>query len=438
MGGIVSSIEPGSIAESLGWLPGDEIISINGRKLRDVIDYEFYSTESRLHVVIRRGGQIQEYDVRKGPYAPLGVEFEDPLFDGIRTCGAHCLFCFVDQLPKGLRKSLYLKDDDYRLSFLDGNFTTLANATEEDISRIIEQKLSPLYVSVHATDHALRQSILGRPCPDILEQLRILAAGKITVHAQIVLCRGINDEIHLEKTVRDLASLFPAVSSIAIVPAAVTPRCKNMDLIGSIDREYSERLLDTIALWQREFLTSLGTRLVWAADEFFMSAGRAVPGRSTYEGFPQISNGVGLVRLFKDSAVHAERKLQHLAERGWRWNFRCSVVTGTLAAPLVEHWSDAAGRLGLNIKVHPIRNTLFGESVTVAGLVPGRDVIEQLPKDELGDLIVLPNVALRDDVFLDDVTLADIEAEFRVKTLCVEPLPHLMIKELIKHVRGED
>ncbi len=438
MGGIISSVEPGSIAADLAWRPGDELISINGYEIRDIIDYYFYCSDEHISVIIRSGDDICCYEIEKDIDLDLGIEFTEPLFDGIRTCRARCIFCFVDQLPDGLRKSLYLKDDDYRLSFLDGNFTTLANVSEEDIKRIIEQRLSPLYVSIHTTDHSLREMILGRTCPDILDQLRSLAEGRITIHAQIVLCRGINDGVHLEKTVRDLANLFPTIASIAVVPAAITSRSKNRDFIEAIDPQYSGYLLDTIGSWQREFKRNLGTRLVWAADEFYLNAGRVVPGRSAYEGFPQISNGVGLVRLFQDSAVHANRRLRRLAESsGWRWTPRCSIVTGTLAAPILERWSAAAGCFGLHMTVHPIQNALFGQSVTVAGLISGRDIIEQLTRDRVGDLVLVPEVALRDGMFLDDVTLEEIEAALGVKTICVESLPHLLINRLIGYIRGE-
>ncbi len=213
MGGIIDKIEPASIAEELGWQPGDEIVSINGHELADLIDYRFYSADEHLSVLVRRGEQTAEFEIEKDIDTDLGVTFEDALFDGVRTCGAKCIFCFVDQLPKGLRKSLYLKDDDYRLSFLHGNFVTLANCTDDDLKRIVTQRLSPLYVSVHTTDPALRERMLGRRCPPILGQIDTLAAGNITLHTQIVLCRGINDGEYLDRTVE---RSFRALSDGAI------------------------------------------------------------------------------------------------------------------------------------------------------------------------------------------------------------------------------
>jgi len=411
--GVISSIDPGSIADQLGWRVGDEIVSINGHELHDIIDYRFYSSDDHLSIAIRRGGETLEYEFEKDIDQLLSVEFKEPLFDGVRTCGAHCVFCFVDQLPKGLRKSLYLKDDDYRLSFLDGNFITLANVTQEDLDRIIEQRLSPLYVSVHTTDPDLRQRMLGRSCPDILRQLDTLALGRITLQTQIVLCRGINDGEHLERTVSELAERHPTVASIAIVPAGITRHRRNKTPIGAIDAQYSARILCKVRQWQRRFLSAKGTRLVWAADEFYLSAGQRVPRAAAYEGFPQLANGVGLVRLFKDSARRISNPKSQITN--------VSLVTGTLAAPLLRHWALSLRGVGIMLNVYPITNRLFGDTVTVAGLIAGQDVIDQLRGKDLGDALIVPSVALRDGAFLDDVTAADLERELDCRVLVVDP-----------------
>ena len=218
MGGIVSSIEPGSIADDLGWAVGDEIVSINDHALHDIIDYRFYTADEFINVLVRRGEQRATFEIEKDYEMALGVSFKDVLFDGVRTCGAHCVFCFVEQLPKGLRESLYLKDDDYRLSFLHGNYVTLANVTDDDLQRIVEQRLSPLYISVHTTQPELRQRMIGRDAPDILQQIDKLAQRNISLHTQIVLCRGINDGKHLQRTIEDLGARYPTVESIAVVP----------------------------------------------------------------------------------------------------------------------------------------------------------------------------------------------------------------------------
>lgn len=426
MPGIIHTVEPGSIAEELGWQPGDGIVSINGHTLSDLIGYRFYTADEHLIVLVRRGDESVEFEIEKDYETDLGITFADALFDGVRTCGAHCIFCFVEQLPKGLRKSLYVKDDDYRLSFLHGNFVTLANVTDDDLKRIVTQRLSPLYISVHTTDPALRERMLGRSCPPILEQIDTLAEGNIALHTQIVLCRGINDGEYLDRTVEDLASRYPTVQSIAIVPAGVTSHRRNKTPIGSIDAQYSRAILDKLKSWQRRFLTEKGTRLIWAADEFYLSAGRRVPKASAYEGFPQIENGVGLVRKFKDSAYRANR----LVRSELPGPLTVSVITGQLAAPVICEWADSLSCDNLSVNVYPIANKLFGESVTVTGLLAGSDVIDQLRGKDLGDMLAIPSVALRDEAFLDDVTLHDVANALGVRTTAVLPRPEALVKAI--------
>ena len=427
-GGIIAFIEPGGIAEELNWQVGDEIVSINRHVLHDILDFRFYSADELLRVEMRRGRRTWEVEIDKEIDTPLGVTFKDSLFDGVRLCGAKCIFCFVDQLPKGMRRSLYLKDDDYRLSFLHGNFVTLANATDEDIARIATQRLSPLYVSVHTTDHALRTKMLGRDAPNILDQMDVLARGRVTLHTQIVLCPGINDGDHLTRTVEDLAARHPTIASIAIVPAGLTRHRRNKTPIGTIDAQYARSILYTIRHWQCRFIQEKTTRLIWASDEFYLTAGQRVPVSASYEGFPQIENGVGLVRKFKDSSYRAKRILpRKLARR-----LKVTLVTGQLAASLLRDWADAVPCQNLQIDVVTVPNRLFGETVTVAGLMAGGDVIEALRDKELGDAVFVPSVALRGDAFLDDVTIRDLEAELRVPVLSVEPLPHALARSILK------
>jgi len=435
--GIIYRVEPDSIAEELGWLPGDRVVSINDHLVADLIDYRFYSADEHLIVLVRRGDESAEFEIEKDIDTDLGVTFEDALFDGVRTCGAKCIFCFVEQLPKGLRKSLYLKDDDYRLSFLHGNFVTLANVSDDDLRRIVTQRLSPLYISVHTTDPALRDRMLGRTCPPILEQIDTLAKGNIALHTQIVLCRGINDGERLDRTVSDLAQRYPTVRSIAIVPAGITSHRKNSTPIGSIDEQYSVEILCKVRAWQHKFSTQHNTRLVWAADEFYLNAGRPVPTSSSYEGFPQIENGVGLVRKFLDSA---RRSLPLVAERvGVRTRaLMVSLVTGTLAAPVIRQWAESVQSGELQISVYPISNRLFGATVTVTGLIAGRDVIAQLRGKSLGDLLVVPSVALRDGVFLDDITVGDVERELGVRILVSPPSPAALIRLLRSELTSDD
>ena len=430
-GGIISSIEPGSIAQDLGWEVGDEIISINGNMLRDVIDYRFHSAEEDIKVLLRRGDESAFFEIEKDFGMPLGVSFEEALFDGVRTCGANCIFCFVEQLPKGLRKSLYLKDDDYRLSFLHGNYVTLANAAKDDIQRIVTQRLSPLYISVHTTDPNLRERLLGRDAPNILAQIDSLAAGRIMLHTQIVLCKGINDGSYLDSAISDLAARYPTVASIAIVPVGVTAHRRNKTPIGKIDVQYSTEILDKVRCWQRQFKQEKGTRLVWAADEFYLNAGKSIPRREVYEGFPQFENGVGLVRKFKDSAYRAKRILPSDLKQP----LTISLVTGQLAGPLLQEWADSIHSEKLKINVFPIENKLFGSSVTVTGLIAGSDIIEQLRDTYLGDVLFIPSVALRDDTFLDDVTLDEVEKSLNCNVKVVGPTPYDLVRTLNRMVR---
>lgn len=429
MPGLIYAVEHDSIAEELGWEPGDEIVSINGHALCDLIDYQFYTADEDLVVIIRRGEEIAEFEVEKDIDDDLGATFEDALFDGVRVCGAKCIFCFVDQLPKGLRKSLYLKDDDYRLSFLHSNFVTLANVTDEDLQRIVTQRLSPLYISVHATNAELRERMLGRRAPGILQQIDSLSEGNITLHTQIVLCRGINDGDELDRTVEELAEHYPTVKTIAIVPAGVTAHRRHKTPIESIDAQYSAAILNKVRQWQRRFQGEKGTSLIWAADEFYLNSGERMPKASVYEGFPQIGNGIGLVRKFMDSGYRAKRLVRVVPTSR---PIAISVVTGQLAAPVLRRWADSVNSGNLRFTVYPITNHLFGETVTVTGLIAGKDLIEQLRGENLGDLLVVPSVALREGAFLDDVTLADVGQALGTRVASVAPTPEALLRLVLE------
>lgn len=428
--GRVASVEPGSIAEEAGILPGDLIISINGHKLADIIDYRFYSTEEEIDVLVRRGDEEAVISIEKDYDDPLGIEFEDELFDGVRECGNRCIFCFVHQLPRGMRRSLYLRDDDYRLSFLHGNFVTLTNVAEDDLKRIIEQRLSPLYVSVHTTEPELRQQMIqSRNAPDIMQQLQTLAEGGIILHTQIVICPGTNDRDHLARTVKDLASLYPQVASIGIVPVGLTKhRRASLPHIELIDTEGARQIIRQVRAWQKEFRKQFGTRLVWASDELYLVAGIKVPSAASYEGYPQIENGIGLVRQFIDDL---RRTAKRFPER-LPYHLRATLVTSTLAAPVVEELADVLNRIeNLRVKVVPIINEFFGESVTVAGLITGKDIKDRLMKADVGDVVTIPSVMLRDGVFLDDMTVDELSAALNRPVIAVEPRPTALVKSLI-------
>jgi len=417
-GGLIASIAPQSLAHELGWRPGDRILTINGHPLRDIIDFRFYSAEEKLEVLLERGGQRLLFRLERAYGQEWGVEFADPLFDGLRTCNNHCYFCFIHGLPPGMRPSLYVKDDDYRCSFLFGNFVTLTNLSEDDWERLAEQRLSPLYVSVHATDQALRRRLLGNPrAPDILAQLRRLGRLGITVHAQIVLIPGQNDGQALEHTVRELASLHPTIRSIAIVPVGLT-RHHPAPIRPPTPTE-ARHLLDKVASWREEFRRRYGLRLVHPSDEWYLLAGESLPPAEEYEGFPQLENGVGLVRTFLDEWEEAKSRLRRVKTTV----ARATLVCGLLIAPL---WRRVAAEMeeltGTAIRVMPVANEFFGPGVTVSGLLTGRDVVKALRELDLGDVVFLPRAMFDDQGkhTLDDLSLGELKERLGVRVEIAE------------------
>lgn len=432
-GGVISSVRRGSPAEKAGLLPGDELLSVNGHRLRDVIDYRFYSAEEELQLVIRRGGEVFTRRLRRGYGEDLGLDFQEVVFDGLRRCGNRCSFCFVDQLPPGMRSSLYIKDDDYRYSFLWGNFITLSNWSEEDWERVGEQGLSPLYVSVHATDLELRRKIFGNPrLPDIREQLHRLSHLGIRVHAQVVVVPGLND-LHLERTVSDLVGFFPAVQSIGVVPVGLT-RYHRAGLRGVTPRE-AKALVKQVSLWSEEFRGRYGRSLVYLADEFYLVAGLLSPSAEEYDDFPQLENGIGLVRRLLDEGI---KKGKPLAAKG-----RKSLACGILIAPLLEGMAnelslslqDPEGQepvgsalLSTQIEVIPIENRFFGPTITVSGLLTGRDVIAALRGRDLGEMVYLPRSMFdaKGEITLDGMTVGDMEAALGVKVTMAETMREVL------------
>jgi len=409
-GGVIAEAHSGSIAAELGLRPGDVLLSIDGHVLRDVIDYRFYGAEEELELAVERGGERIVYQVERGYDQELGIEFAEPTFDGLRRCNNRCEFCFLKGMPRGMRQPLYIKDDDYRYSFLFGNFVTLTNLTEDDWARLAEQRLSPLYVSVHATDPALRRRILGSPAaPDVVEQLRRLGSLGIQVHAQIVLTPGLNDGQHLAHTVADLAALHPAVQSIAVVPLGLTRyhRCP----FRTYAPEEAGPIIAQIAAWQREYRRQRGLNLIYVSDEWYLLAGLEVPPAEEYDDFPQLENGVGLTRVFLDEEfrVSGFEPFDYAQDK-----FRVEKVTlicGMLIAPLLgDVAAKLSGRTGLEIEIVPVINDFFGPTVTVSGLLTGRDVVEALRGCDLCDAVFLPRAMFgaSGKLTLDDMSLAAI------------------------------
>ncbi len=399
-GGVIARVAPRSLAQRLGLQPGDELLAVNGQRLRDVIDVQFYSAEEQLTLRVRRADQEMTLRARRRYDEPLGLEFTSPTFDGdIRRCNNRCDFCFVAQMPPGLRRSLYVKDDDYRHSFLFGSYVTLTNLDEEDWTRIEEQALSPLYISVHSTDLALRRRFLGNPsAPDIMAQLRRLAEMGIETHTQIVLVPGLNDGPHLERSIADLAALYPAVRSVSVVPVGLTRFHRGGCRRQTPDE--AQATFEQVTAWQARLLPELGVRFVYLSDEWYLRLGIEPPPLAAYDGLDLTENGVGLVRRFLSSGLRAARA--QLADlRGG-----ATLVTGTLFAPILRQaTADLPG-----VEVVAVVNRFFGETVTVAGLLTARDVIDQLKGQQSGETIVLPAAMFRgpEGQSLDEMTVEQI------------------------------
>ena len=407
---MIDAVESGSVAEAAGLQPGDRVLSVNGRPLWDVLDYQYYSADSEVELRVERGAEVTTYrlDADEG----LGLRFGEATFDGIRRCRNRCPFCFVHQNPRGARKTLYIKDDDYRYSALYGGFVTLTNLDESDWRRIAEQHLSPLNVSVHATELEVRRMLLGNPrTPDVLEQIRRLIDSKIEVNTQVVLCPGLNDGPHLRRTIEDLAAFYPGVPTLSIVPVGLTDNgIRKVTETRRHRPEEAREVLAELEEYRRRFRRELGVSFVHASDEFYLLAGAPFPTARLYDGYPQFSNGVGMVRSLLDelSGLRRRRKPPRAKVRS------ATLFTGALAAPvLADVFSEVGEIVGCRFEVVPIVNRYFGPSVTVAGLLTGGVGRAGLRGRELGDLVLAPRYML-DTLgarFLDDVTPAQLESE---------------------------
>ena len=416
---VVASVESGSIGEELGFEPGDQLLSINGVRPRDLIDYRYLIVEEELTLEVRdSAGELHCVELEKDADDGLGLGFTEALFDGLRQCTNRCPFCFIDQQPPGHRDSLYLKDDDYRLSFLYGSYLTLTNLSDADWERIEQQRLTPLFVSVHATDPDLRSTLLENPrAGKLLQQLEWFAQRKLQIHAQVVVCPGLNDGDALVNTLRDLARFagveWPAVLSAAVVPVGLTRFRPPGDGLRAVTPEDASRVIDAVEPLQSEFQGRFGSRFVWLSDEWYLIAGRPLPPRVSYEDLPQQENGVGTIRAFLESLDEATESLPERVVEP----LRSSWVVGRLVDKALETVTERLNGIeGVCLKMHGLPSPYWGQDQVVTGLLTGQDLLDGLKDQDLGDQLLLPSVMLRQGqpVFLDDMTLDQVQAQLPV------------------------
>lgn len=413
---IISVVVPGSIADKMGVLPGDRLVAINDQTIEDVIDYRFLTSDEHLEVMlIKTDGSEWVLEIEKDFDEELGIEFENPVMASTRQCHNKCIFCFIDQMPAGMRPGLYVKDDDSRLSFLQGNYITLTNMKSEEIDKLIRYHISPLNISVHTTNPVLREKMLNnRFAGDIMNSLKNFHQNNMKMNLQIVLCPGYNDGQELERTLKDVEQLAGSLISIAVVPVGLTKYQKNSDLLP-VDKNKAEEVIKQIEKWQNRWMKLIGRRLVYPADEFYLKAGRPWPKAETYEAFYQMENGVGMLASFEKDFEKYNQRLPLIRKKK---PFTLTIATGRAAASFMEQLSRKVMRKieGLTIKIMPIENNFFGERIDVSGLITGRDLINQLSGKELGGLLMIPDNMLKnqEDVFLDDVRLDDIRESLGV------------------------
>jgi putative radical SAM enzyme (TIGR03279 family) len=430
MNAIISHVDEGTIAHDTGFVKGDIIVSINNNPVHDVIDYMFYSKDDVLKFKIQRGNKTHILKVSNKDNIPLGLELKT---FRTKTCRNKCMFCFVKQLPKGMRKTLYVRDDDYRMSFLFGNYITLTNLKKQDKERIIQQKLSPLYVSVHSTDNAIRRKMLGNPkAPDILKEIQYLTSHKIRIHAQMVVCPGLNDGEDLANTIKNLQKFYPYVSSIAVVPVGLTRYHKSP--VRGVKKHDAIRIIESVKYFRRRLKKRHGDPIVHLADEFYLKAGLPFPSLGDYGDLPQIENGVGLVPRFLYSVKHTKIP-KRITPR------KVAVFTGTSFIPYLEEFTGKLKSIdGLTLDVFKVENKFFGPTVTVAGLLTGKDIVKSIVGKTKADCLLVPNVALRrgTDTFLDNVSLKDLEESLGMDVTPIEPTPEGLIRGIVNEHKREN
>ena len=430
---VIRAVAPGSIAQELDIRPGDVLLSVNGQEPEDVFDYRYLLNEEEILVLIRKpDGEEWELEIEKEYEEDLGLEFENGLMDDYRSCRNRCIFCFNDQLPKGMRETLYFKDDDSRLSFLQGNYLTLTNMDDRDLDRIIYYKLSPINISFQATNPELRCRMLNnRFAGEIHEKVRRLKEAGICMNGQIVLCRGVNDGQELERSIRDLTEYLPELQSVSVVPVGLTRYRDGLYPLEPFTKEDACRVLDLIHRWQEKLYREYGTHFVHGGDEWYLLAEQPLPEADTYDGYLQLENGVGMVRLLEEEVTET---LQGLA--GDDRKRQATIATGELAAPFLKAHVERIRKKYPNVQVRviPVKNRFFGERITVAGLITGQDLIGQLRGNMLGERLLITEHMLKsgEPVFLDDVTVEDVEKALQITVSIVESGGNKLIEQIIK------
>ena len=428
----VSHVEKGGLADRHGVVPGDQILSINGSEIGDILDYRFYETNRRLTVCLEKAdGTRTEFTLRKGEYDSLGVECGTYLMDRQRCCRNKCVFCFIDQLPKGMREPLYFKDDDDRLSFLFGNYITLTNIDDREIDRIIKMRISPINISVHTTNPSLRVKMMKNPhAGEALRFIGRLAEGGISLNCQIVLCPEWNDGAELDRTLSDLTALCPQVQSVAVVPVGLTRYREALPPLRMFTPEECGRVIDQIEAFGDECVKRYGARIVYPSDEFYLNAGREIHGDDFYGDFDQLENGVGMVALLRSEFGMAVEDCEQDDQV-----HSASIACGQSIAPILRELLDLAQKKwhNANWKLYPIVNRFFGERITVSGLITGQDLIDQLRGKPLGKRLLISSSMLNSDgsVFLDDLTPSDVEKALGVPIVPIESDGFALLEALL-------
>mgnify|MGYP001503043310 CR=1 FL=1 len=431
---IVKKVQSGSIAEELGIEPGDQLLEIDGNVIEDIFDYQFYVEAEELVVLVEKpDGEQWEMEIEKEADEGLGIEFEEGLMDEYHSCHNKCIFCFIDQMPPGMRETLYFKDDDSRLSFLQGNYITLTNMSDKDVERIVRYRLEPINISFQTTNPELRCKMLhNRFAGEALKKVDILYQGGIEMNGQIVLCKGVNDKDELKRSIEDLMKYLPFMRSVSVVPAGLSKYREGLYPLELFDKEEAEEVIDLIESYQKKAYDEFGLHFIHASDEWYILAERDFPEEGRYDGYIQLENGVGMMRLLRDEFYHAFEELQESEEypklkEGIARTF--TIATAKLAYPTIQEFADRITEAFPKVKITVacIRNDFFGETITVSGLITGQDLVAQLKErkeagEDLGDTLQIPINMLRsgEEVFLDDLTVQDVEAALGMTVKAVE------------------